>query len=172
MDAELLVFESDSFDYVTCSFGIFFIPDMLAALKEWLRVLKPGGQLAFTTFSQQAFSPQADMFKETIETFGVEFSNAGWQRLASENACRELLQPAGFEMVEVDVKQMGYHLNNEQDWWRLIFNSGFRGFLEQLDPAQQAEFRLQHLNQVQSLLDDQGLWLNVETLFIRASKPK
>jgi ubiquinone/menaquinone biosynthesis C-methylase UbiE len=172
MDAELLEFESDYFDYATCSFGIFFIPDMLMALKEWLRVLKPGGQLAFTTFSQQAFFPQADMFKETIETFGVEFSNAGWQRLATEDKCCDLLQLAGFENMQVAVKQMGYYLNNEQEWWELIFNSGFRGYLEQLGPVQQADFRLQHLKQVQDLLDDKGLWLNVETLFVRASKPE
>ncbi len=172
MDAEQLDFKSNYFDYAICSFGIFFIPDMLAALKEWLRVLKPGGQVAFTTFTRQAFHPQANMFRETIEKFGVEFSEPGWQRLSTETECRELLQQAGFENVEIAVKQMGYHLANEQDWWELVTNSGFRGYLEQLDAGQQAEFRLQHLAQVRELLTDKGLWLNVETLFARSTKPK
>lgn len=172
MDAERLDFKSNYFDYVICSFGIFFIPDMLAAPKEWLRVLKPGGRVAFTTFTRQAFYPQAGMFRELIEKFGVKFSEPGWQRLSTETECRELLLQAGFENIEIAVKQMGYHLANEQDWWELLTNSGFRGYLEQLDAAQQAEFRQQHLTQVRELLSDKGLWLNVETLFARGTRRK
>lgn len=33
MDAEELTFESDYFDVITCSYGLFFMPDMSAALK-------------------------------------------------------------------------------------------------------------------------------------------
>ena len=47
MDATRLDFKSRYFDAITCSFGIFFLPDMLAALKEWVRVLKPGGLCYF-----------------------------------------------------------------------------------------------------------------------------
>ena len=39
MDAEQLEFNDNEFDVITCSYGLFFIPDMPAALKSWLRVL-------------------------------------------------------------------------------------------------------------------------------------
>ena len=39
MDGEVLEFESNSFDVITCSYGLFFMPDMAAALRSWLRVL-------------------------------------------------------------------------------------------------------------------------------------
>jgi ubiquinone/menaquinone biosynthesis C-methylase UbiE len=36
------------FDAVVCVFGIFFVPDMQAALRELWRHVRPGGQLAIT----------------------------------------------------------------------------------------------------------------------------
>lgn len=171
MDAEKLDFKSRYFDNAMCSFGIFFIPDMLAALREWLRVLKPGGQLVFTTFTQQAFYPQAGMFKDQMHQFGIEIPDTSWQRLTTEQECHELLSAAGFEDISIVTRQMGYHLNNEQDWWEIIMHSGFRGLLDKLSAPQQAEFRLQHLAEVRSLLGDKGLWLDIETLFCRGQRP-
>jgi ubiquinone/menaquinone biosynthesis C-methylase UbiE len=43
MDAERLGFPDDTFDTVLSSFGIFFVPEMQGALREWLRVIRPGG---------------------------------------------------------------------------------------------------------------------------------
>jgi SAM-dependent methyltransferase len=39
-------FADESFDAVSCRFGFMFFPDMLMAVKEMARVLKPGGKLA------------------------------------------------------------------------------------------------------------------------------
>src|SRR5258706_13926130 len=38
------------FDAVVCVFGIFFIPDMPAAVRALWRVVRPGGRLAITTW--------------------------------------------------------------------------------------------------------------------------
>ncbi len=43
-DAKRLSFQDDSFDLVTVGFGMRNIPDTIAALREVLRVLKPGGR--------------------------------------------------------------------------------------------------------------------------------
>lgn len=56
MDAESLEFRKDYFNAAVCSFGLFFLPDMLAGLKEWVRVVKPGGTLLFTSFGQMLFN--------------------------------------------------------------------------------------------------------------------
>lgn len=50
-NAEMLPFEDDQFDAVTISFGIRNVTDRMAALREFLRVLKPGGRLAILEFS-------------------------------------------------------------------------------------------------------------------------
>lgn len=73
MDAESLEFKNNYFDAVTCSFGLFFLPDMLAALKEWRRVTKPGGQLLFTSFAESAFQPLVGEFIDDLYEFGAEY---------------------------------------------------------------------------------------------------
>jgi demethylmenaquinone methyltransferase/2-methoxy-6-polyprenyl-1,4-benzoquinol methylase len=50
-NAEGLPFEDSQFDAVTISFGIRNVTDRMAALREFLRVLKPGGRLAILEFS-------------------------------------------------------------------------------------------------------------------------
>ena len=165
MDAEAVEFKSRYFDCVTCSFGIFFLPDMQAGLTSWRYVLKPGGRVMFTSFTTKAFQPLADLFRQQMENFGIVIPPDDWMRLTTKEECLALLEAAGFDNSEVVVEQLGYHLNGPEDWWEIIYSSGFRGYLEKLDAEQLGRFRVEHLAEIQSLMDDKGLWLNVETLF-------
>jgi SAM-dependent methyltransferase len=54
-DAENLPFPSDSFDVVTSQFGHMFAPRPEVAVSEMLRVLKPGGTIAFSTWPPELF---------------------------------------------------------------------------------------------------------------------
>ena len=51
MDAERLEFDEDSFDFVLCSFGLFFFPRPTRATAEFLRVLVPGGVVAVSSWT-------------------------------------------------------------------------------------------------------------------------
>ncbi len=171
MDAEQVEFKSNYFDAVMCSFGIFFLPDMQAALTNWLRVLKPGGQVAFTIFGETALRPMAEIFRAQMEQYGVEFDKTAWEKLNQKQHCEQLLDKAGATDIRVLEKQMGYHLDNADDWWAVIWNSGFRAYIEQLSPEQLAEFRIQHLQEVSKLATDKGLWMDVNVLFASGQKP-
>ncbi len=171
MDAEQLIFRSNYFDVITCGFGLFFLPDMTAALQQWLRVLKPGGRLIFTSFTQNAFMPYAQQFRQGIEQLGVVLpTNTAWQRLVETATCQQLVTSAGFVDVQSQVAQMGYHLASENDWWELISNSGFRRFLDMLNTEQQLQFREQHLAEIAQQKGKDGLWLDVEVIFTQARK--
>ncbi len=172
MDAESVEFKSRYFDCATCSFGIFFLPDMQAGLTSWRQVLKPGGRVMFTSFTANAFQPLADLFRQRMESFGVVIPAEKWMRLTTEEECLALLEAAGFVKPEVVMEQLGYHLNGPEDWWEIIYSSGFRGYLEKLDTEQAGRFRVEHLAEIQSLMDDKGLWLNVETLFSTGIRPE
>lgn len=49
MDAERLAFPDDSFDVVVAQYVVTAVPNPEAALTEFLRVLKPGGEIVLTT---------------------------------------------------------------------------------------------------------------------------
>lgn len=49
-DAGALPFPDASFDRVTCRFGVMYFPDVLGALREVRRVLRPGGRAVFAVW--------------------------------------------------------------------------------------------------------------------------
>src|SRR6267143_2419139 len=51
--AESLPFAEESYDALTCRFGIMFFPDLPRALRECLRVLKPGGRAVFVAWGKK-----------------------------------------------------------------------------------------------------------------------
>jgi arsenite methyltransferase len=175
MDAEALEFRKDYFDAITCAFGLFFLPDMKKGLKEWMRVAKPGATILFTSFGQNAFQPLTRLFLDRLETYGIEIpkdrSKMGWYPLSTPEQGEVLMEAAGMSDISVVNKQLGYHLANADDWWEVVWNAGYRSFLLQLSEEQLDNFRREHLAEIGSLKDDQGIWLDVEVLFFKGRKP-
>ena len=52
MDAEQLDFEAASFDAVLCGFALWFFPHPYRALDQFFRVLRPGGRVGLTTWTE------------------------------------------------------------------------------------------------------------------------
>ena len=174
MDAERLDFRSNYFHTVVCSYGLFFLSDMPRALREWVRVLRPGGKLAFTSFEETAFRPMLDDFVERLQAYGVVLPDGpfGSRRIASLEHCRELLHDAGLVEVGAECEQIGYHLKDENDWWEVISSTAMRGLFEQLPEDRKEAFRKEHLTRVAEGKTDKGLWLDVQTRFASGIKPR
>jgi len=174
MDAERLEFPDHTFDAVLSSFGIFFIEEMRGALREWLRVTKPGGRVAFTGFAPSAFQPQSDLFEARLRSYGVTFPLAhrpfSWQRLDADEQYEELLQAAGCVNIKLYREQHGYFLSGAREWWEIICGSGFRGAVARLPPQLVARFKAEHLSEIRGLETDRGLWLDVEAVFVLGQK--
>jgi len=164
MDAEEPEFESDYFNAVTCSFGLFFIPDMLKALKQWQRVTRPGGTVLFSSFTENAFDPLVHIFIEDLKTFGLDVTDklVASARLKDADVCKDLMVAAGCSSVEQNIVQVGYYLSEAEEWWAAIWNTAMRGLVEQLPQEVQAEFKRSHLERVSDMKTDDGLWMNVE----------
>jgi arsenite methyltransferase len=174
-DAENLSYPENSFDAVMCACGIFFLPEMLVGLREWKRVVREAGVVAFSALGETAFQPISDLFETRIRAYGVTFPVPkppfSWQRLTSLEQCRTLLQSAGLEQIEGCAEQLGYYLSTPQEWWEIVWNSGFRGPVSQLGLAHLEQFKMEHLAEVGQLATDQGIWLDIAAFFVWGHKP-
>lgn len=173
-DAENLSFEDENFDKVICASGIFFLPDMLAGLKEWLRVTKPGGVVAFSSFGDTTFNPMREMYANRIQkSYGVVLPpSRGFQRLNTIQKCQDLMQQAGFSLedVEIHTEQLGYYLQNVNEWWDIVWHTGFRHSVSQITPEKLAQFKTEHLAEVGELVTDKRIWLDVPGIFVVGKK--
>jgi ubiquinone/menaquinone biosynthesis C-methylase UbiE len=176
MDGAALEFRRDYFDDVVCSFGLTFLSDMSASLKEWARVTKPGGRVMFSVFGSQAFQPMRQLLAEHLRDNGVALPDSdapgSVTRLADPGRCRDLLHEAGLEETEVITEQFGYRLENETQWWEVVWNGAMRAWIEKIPPQRSESFRSGYLNEVRPLMKDDGLWLNVETHLCTGKKPR
>lgn len=166
MDAEAVEFKTDYFDHTVCSFGLFFLPNMEKALKSWRRVTKPGGKILFSCFNENSFQPLRQIFIQSLQDFGVETHQAAFSsdRLADAKVCEDLLLSIGLNDVSVQPGQLGYHLHSANDWWDVLWNSGSRRLIEQIDPADLGRFKIQHLAQIEKMATDRGIWMDVDVL--------
>jgi arsenite methyltransferase len=175
MDAATLEFRRNYFDDVVCSYGLYYLPVMAAALKEWVRVTKPGGRVAFTVFGRRAFQPMMGLLIERLRRYGAVTADneapLAAMRLAETTRCRELLTEAGLQKAEVVTEQFGYHLKDETQWWEVVWNSEIHEWIEKIPLPMRETFKGEHLAEVRPFVDENGLWLDVETHLAFGIKP-
>lgn len=107
--AELLPFDSHSFDAVVSQFGLMFFEDRTAALREMMRVLQPGGRLAVAVWAALEDSPGYAALTELLQRlFGDHAADALRAPfvLGDLQALRSLLDQAGIADAHV-TKQDG-----------------------------------------------------------------
>ena len=166
-------FGVDTFDAVLCASSISSLTDMSAALQEWQRVIRPGGWFAFSSYGKGAFEPMSGLYEARIRSYGVPLpapTPFSWQRLNDPEAAGQLLRDAGLRNIRVYSEQLGYDLQTANEWWDIVWNSGFRGPISQLPPAQLERFKSEHLAEVAAKFDTQSLRLHVPANFALGQK--
>ncbi len=121
-DAENIPFPDRSFDRVSSNGVLHHTPDMPAALREILRVLRPGGEARIIVYNRNSFHywltqvmwrglMQGGLFRERsmerVMGSGVEYSTIGARplvRVYTPRAVRDQLRAAGFVQVTTTVR--------------------------------------------------------------------
>ena len=171
-DLESMDFGSEVFDGACCGFGIFFLPDMAAALRTIAGCVRPGGAIGISSFTGAVMEPLSGAFIERIQRYGVEIPPLSWKRLDDAAKHQALYAAAGIDAVDTQCVQAGYYLAGFGEWWDILWFSGFRGMLNQLSADELARFKQEHQVEIKALSTGSGLWLNVEVLISVGKKPQ
>lgn len=129
MDGENLSLEDETFDAVISRVGLIYFPDQQKALKEMLRVLKPGGKVAAIVYStpeeNKFFSGPVSIIRNRAKlppplpgqpgpfSLGAEgiidkvFSQAGFKNVSSELVDSPLLLSSAKECVQFEKESFG-----------------------------------------------------------------
>ena len=164
MDMQDLAFADGYFDAAASAFGIFFVEDMQRQLTHIASKVRPGGKICISTFYASAFSPLVEMFATDIQRFGIEQPPLAWKRVCNEEQCAALFESAGLGDIRTERSDVGYYLRDENGWWDIIWNAGFRALVNRLSEREREEFKAMHLSNVARLTTDLGIKLNVEVL--------
>lgn len=178
MDAAALAFDDASFDAVLCGFAVFLLPDPRAALREWQRVLKPGGRLVLSTWISP-FGPEFQWFEPLQHTVlppltAPSASSAEPPVFDTPDGLTALLAQAGFTAITVSVETARFIYADEETWWTSLWSHGIRGWLEAVERERGAE-ALQHFKaaafaQLRGGCQPDGFWQTSSALLGRATR--
>src|SRR5918999_1340360 len=110
-DAEQLSeFADGGFDCVTCAFAIFFLPGPESALREFHRVLRPGGTVALSSWGR-ADDPRYEWYRELRREFGVSV-NLETRAFDTADELGAALSASGFTDVRASTERALFRFND------------------------------------------------------------
>jgi ubiquinone/menaquinone biosynthesis C-methylase UbiE len=133
-DMTALAFPDRHFDAVVCVFGIFFVPDMEVQVAELWRMVRPGGQLAITTWGPGIFAPAYEIWLAAVRRVRPDLYSAfnPWDRITTPDAVGKLFADAGVRHVEVAAEEGYQVLRAPEDFWTIALGSGLRWTIDQM----------------------------------------
>jgi ubiquinone/menaquinone biosynthesis C-methylase UbiE len=138
MDAEALGFRAGVFDAVLCASALYLLPQPVAALRGFGRVLRPGGTLAVAVFGpdlDRRWSWRGELLARLappLEPLGRRFDQVG---------LRQALAEAGFRPVVIRVERLDVAYADAATWWASDWSHGERAVLELMSEPALAAYR-------------------------------
>jgi ubiquinone/menaquinone biosynthesis C-methylase UbiE len=142
-----------SFDAVVCVFGVFFVPDMAAAVRALWQLVRPGGRLAITTWGPRWFEPVTTEFWNAVRAQRPDLDRGfnPWDRICDPAALRELLREGGVDDAEI-VAEAGTHpIPTPDAWWSAVLGSGYRATIDRLSPEQRERVRAANVEYIRRM---------------------
>jgi ubiquinone/menaquinone biosynthesis C-methylase UbiE len=131
-----------TFDAITCSSALFYMP-AADALREWHRLLKPRGLVAFSTFHAGS-PPPARLFRDCASAFGVSLRDP-CEPLGSAVACRSALERAGFDVVDIVSEPVMFSAQDLAVAWESNIRAAAHSGVRRLDADRQADLKRAYL---------------------------
>jgi SAM-dependent methyltransferase len=153
MDAASLEFADATFDLVVAGFVVHILPDPVAAVAEVRRVLRPGGQFAFTIPGRADGSP--DPWPDPLDDLLLEYrkyqaAGSGLQPNGAD--LQALLTAAGFGHVGWRTLEIAIPVTDGETYWRFTRSHGVGAAIDGLPDDKRAELH----DRIVGMVDAEG----------------
>jgi SAM-dependent methyltransferase len=178
-NAESLPFPDASYDRLTCRFGIMFFPDLHKALRESLRVLKPGGRVVFVAWGkkeQPFFTTTAGIVLKHVPVPPPPPDPDGPSlfMFGERGRLRRALETAGFSNVcEEDRIIAGRWAASPEEYWEQFTEvaAPFRPLIDQLTPEKLAQAKTEILTSLNKFWNGKELNMPLEIVIGSGTRP-
>lgn len=171
-DAEDLPLPDESFDAVLCAIGIQFFKDKIGALKEFRRVLVPGGRVVFSapgptpplfqTIDEiliRHIGPEASMFVNVV--FSVH----------DPSQARDMLEAAGFDDIDLESRPVSLRLPPPADFfWQYVQGTPLSAIASGLDNGARAALEAEVVERCGAFVDGDYLVMETNLLVAQARR--
>jgi ubiquinone/menaquinone biosynthesis C-methylase UbiE len=155
MGAETLSLSDASFDVALCALGLMYVPDPVLALREMLRVLRPGGRCVAAVWGSRDRCGWAEIFPIVDSRVSTQVCPLFFQ-LGTGDALEFAFGEAGFSVMESDRIPTALNHKTAEDAWGAAFlggpvamaysrfdeptrNEAHREYLESIEPYREGE---------------------------------
>ena len=149
MDAHALDLPDDSFDVTGSQFGVMLVPDQLRALREMVRVTKPGGRVLLVAYGFPAELEFLGFFISALKAVAPAFPGLPDDppplefQVSDPDVLRERLTDAGLKYVRVErTTERPAFASGQEMWDWVLHGNPIPGMLlADLTEVQQARLR-------------------------------
>lgn len=174
MDAERLNLSDSHFDYVLCGLCLFFFPDLMRALREFFRVLKPGGYVISSTFKKQKddeLTKEWDQLNKSFKDRVADVPKVETLNLSTSREIKQKMLEAGFVKPEVIIRRKTFYYRDEDEWWQTAWSHVHRRYLERIPAEYLPEYKSRAIDILRKEETDRGIPFTWELLLSKARKP-
>ncbi|HSE97979.1 MAG TPA: methyltransferase domain-containing protein [Blastocatellia bacterium] len=176
--AERLPFVSDSFDIVLSRLGVMFSPEPAAALREMLRVTKPGGALSLAVWGRSELNPYfyivTRVMSRYVETPPADPAAPGAFRFAEPGDLARLLREAG--AMDVRERLLEFRLEaplSLVEFWivRSEISGTLREKLETLPSEERIQVAQEVMTETRPFFRDGRMSFPAQAIIVSGRKP-
>ncbi|RLU83099.1 hypothetical protein CTZ27_29405 [Streptomyces griseocarneus] len=157
-DAHRLPFGADRFDLVLCVVGLPYL-DAPAAMREWVRVARPGAAIVFTVPRAEGVSVN-HLMGQSAQAEGIDLPDPH-AKLGTTHRLRELAGSLDLEVEDIQpiVWVDPEPLDDPAEIWQRALNYGFADPLHTADPIAREQARRRFIEQAEGHHPRQDLFL-------------
>ena len=176
--ADSLPFPDNSFDAVVCRLGIMFVPDPLVAVREMLRVTKPGGRLALAVWHKSEINPfcysVTNVMARHVTSPAADPDAPNAFRFAEPGKLASIMTNAGASEVEERVVSFNIEgpLSPHQFWtMRAQTSDTLREKLARLSTDEQAQIAGEVEQEVREFFPHNQMSFPAQMILVSGKKP-